>query len=182
MRTRILLVLGLLLLIGTTSLLATSTLFVFLTDLYNQISIKPQEKGSMTEFAIGIVSVDGRINEDPQDRFSWLVPEIETETATQNPREPSAESISNGQLKYNTYCAVCHGTTREINAEGFAKTKVNEVGMLAPAVITLTPSFTDGYIYQKVKYGGAVMPSLGYATTSRDRWDIVNYIRKLEKE
>jgi len=54
--------------------------------------------------------------------------------------------------------------------------------MIAPAVITLTPFFSDGYIYHKAKYGGSVMPVMGFAVTARERWNIVNYIRKLEKQ
>ena len=53
--------------------------------------------------------------------------------------------------------------------------------MIAPAVVALTPFFSDGYIYHKAKYGGAVMPPLGYAVDTRERWNIVNYIRELEK-
>ena len=54
--------------------------------------------------------------------------------------------------------------------------------MIAPAVVTLTPFFSDGYIYHKVKYGGAVMPIMGYAVAAEERWNIVNYIRELEKQ
>ncbi len=149
--------------------------------MFNQISIKPQEPGGMGTFPIGSVSVDGKVVEDPTDRFSWMVPEMSVKTAVRNPIESEAGSLANGQLKFNTYCRVCHGDTAAINEAGFAATKINDLGMIAPAVITLTPEFTDGYIYQKVKYGGAIMPSLGYATTDRDRWDIINYIRTLEK-
>jgi len=168
-------------LIGSSTLLAKSSVLVFLTDLYNQVSIKPQETGSMIEFAIGTVSVDGRMNEDPKDRFKWLVKEINSSTATANPIELTALSLSNGKLKFNTYCNVCHSDTTKINEEGFADTKANKLGMLAPALIPLTPGFTDGYLYNKIKHGGAVMPSLGYATTDGDKWDIINYIRQLEK-
>ena len=135
----------------------------------------------MGTFPIGIVSVDGRVNEDPADRFSWMEPEILDETATKNPLAPAPESLGNGKLKFDTYCLVCHGDSNAINEAGFAATKINELGMIAPAVVMLTPFFSDGYIFHKAKYGGAVMPALGYATTAKDRWDIVNYIRTLEK-
>jgi mono/diheme cytochrome c family protein len=173
--------LALFLILATLNLTAKSTLFTLATDMFNQISLKPQERGSMRTFPIGTVSVDGRINEDPADRFSWMEPEMSAETATQNPTTPVTESLANGKLKFNTYCLVCHGDTDAINEAGFAATKINDLGMIAPAVITLTPFFSDGYIFHKVKYGGAVMPTLGYATTATDRWDIVNYIRTLEK-
>ena len=184
MKARILLVAGIfvLVLVVAANLPAKSTLFTIVTDMFNQISIKPQEEGSMNAFVVGAVSTGGSEIEDPDDRFSRILKDIISPTATINPIQPDAASLADGKLKYDTYCAVCHGSTLEINKEGFAKTKINELGMIAPAVIALTPFFSDGYIYHKAKYGGAVMPAMGYAVPAHERWNIVNYIRKLEKQ
>jgi cytochrome c553 len=184
LKARILLVAGIfvLVLFVAVNLSAKSTLFTLVYDMFNQVSIKPQEMGSMNDFVIGAVSIDGSEIEDPKDRFSIIIKDVISKTATINPIKPAAASLADGKLKFNTYCAVCHGSTREINAEGFAKTKVNELGMIAPAVIALTPFFSDGYIYHKAKYGGAVMPAQGYAVAAEERWNIVNYIRELEKQ
>ncbi len=183
MRAKILLGAGvfLLALLVSGNLSAKSTLFTLITDMFNQISIKPQEQGSMNTFAVGSVSIDGAEIEDPNDRFTRIVKDILSEKATINPTSPDSASLADGELKFNTYCAVCHGTTREFNKEGFAKTKINDLGMIAPAVITLTPHFNDGYIFQKAKYGGSVMPAMGCAVGARERWNIVNHIRELEK-
>ena len=159
---------------------AKSALFTLFTDMFNQPSIKPQEEGSMEQFAIGTVSVDGRYYEDPADRFSTIIKDILSEKATINPVKPDAESLADGKFKFDTFCAVCHGTTTQYDPKGFAKAKINELGMIAPNIFYMTPFLSDGYIYHKAKYGGVLMPALGYATTARERWNIVNYIRKLE--
>ncbi len=184
MRNKLLIFTGVLILLVTTavSLQAKSSIFKLIFDMFNQVSIKPQEAGSMTQFPIGSVSIDGREIEDPDDRFTRIVKDIVSDTATINPVKPTTESLADGEFKFTTYCAVCHGSTREINEAGFAKTKINDLGMIAPAVITLTPFFNNGYIYNKAKYGGSIMPAMGYAVNDNERWNIVNYIRELEKQ
>ena len=182
MRIKIIVLFACLILFLAPNLPARTAFFNLITDMFNQISIKPQEIGSMSAFAVGTMSIDRKEFEDPNDRFSWFPKEIITDSAIRNPIGSSPISLADGELKYNTFCNVCHGDTRAINKEGFADTKVNKLGMVAPAVISLTPQFTDGYIHQKIKYGGAVMPALGYATTDFERWNVVNYIRELEKK
>lgn len=136
----------------------------------------------MQSFPIGSVSIEGKMVDNPADRFANQVAEITPETATKNPVPQSVTSLENGKYIFDTYCIVCHSDSRETNEEGFATTEINKLGMIAPALISISHQFNDGYIHKKIKFGGAVMPPLGYATTEQERWDVVNYIRKLETQ
>jgi len=184
-KRKALLLVSAVMLLMSPALMAKSSIFVLITDLYNQKSVKPQEQGSMLKFPEGSITTDGKLIEvTVNSDANWMEKESDPETATKNPIPATPESLANGELKYNTYCAVCHTSSTDTNDQGLAKSKVNEKGMIAPAMLALTPMFTDGYIYNKAKYAsGIVMPPLGYATTEKDRWDIINYIRtKLEKQ
>jgi len=182
LKTKALLLTLAFLVVAAMNLPAKSVILTFFTDMFNQISIKPQEEGGMQKFPIGSVSIDGKINEDPANRFTVQVKEIIPDTATQNPMAVSPESLANGKYIYYTYCNVCHTDSRKLNENGFADSKMNNLGMIAPSLIAITHQFSDGYIHNKIKYGGAVMPSLGNLTTSKERWDVVNNIRELEKQ
>ena len=92
MRVKILLIAAGILLLVAASLPAKSTLFTLIYDMFNQISIKPQEQGGMSEFVIGAVSIDGSEIEDPNDRFSRIIEDVISETATINPIKPDAAS------------------------------------------------------------------------------------------
>lgn len=183
MKLKVGILIGFMLVAGANLGFAKSSIWIAITDLYDQKSIKPQEQGSMTKFTVGTVTTKGKVYEATGQNFDWIGPEMDPATATKNPQAATPESLANGENKYNTYCSTCHTDSVETNANGLAASKVNDKGMLAPAMLLMTPGFADGYIYNKAKYGGAIMPPLGYATTEKDRWDIVNYIRnKLEKQ
>jgi mono/diheme cytochrome c family protein len=98
-----------------------------------------------------------------------------------NPIASSAESIARGRHEFETYCAVCHGE------DGMAAqtpdhpvtVKLGAAGA-PPFPLAATPSYTDGMLYTKIRYGKPLMP--GYPQIApEDRWHIINYIRTLFK-
>ena len=179
MKLKALLIIGLVLLMVTPNIFGKSSILVFVTDLYDQRSIKPQEKGSMLEFPIGSVTTDGKLMEFADGNFDWISRESNPKTTTKNPRPATPESLANGKLKFNTFCGACHGDGKTANKDFVADSKVNTKGMYAPVLAQMTPGLSDGYIFYKAKYAsGAIMPPLGYSTTDEERWDIVNYIRQ----
>lgn len=181
MKTKVLLLLVALVFGFMPWLWGTSAIRSWMTDMYNQVFIKPQAVGSMIQFPLGSVTTEGlEISSDGFQNpkaadFAWLLVRNDSEFATKNPTPASTESLKNGEYLYATYCAACHGT------DGENITNIGEMRGAVPlgSILGLDETITDGYLESKIRYGGldiVSMPPFGYSTTEKERWDIVNYI------
>ncbi|HVO34581.1 MAG TPA: cytochrome c [Gemmatimonadales bacterium] len=92
-----------------------------------------------------------------------------------NPVPPTAASLERGQILFNTYCIVCHGPAG--HSDGTVVPK-----FVPPPDITqaATQARSDGYIYALIKQGRGIMPKYGDKILGVDRWNVVNYVRKLQ--
>lgn len=94
-----------------------------------------------------------------------------------NPAPFKQQSVENGRRLFEIYCALCHGVDGK--GMGVVATK-----FIPPPDLTL-PMFqqqADGFIYGTIRNGGAVMPSYGEVLSSKERWDIVNFLRSLQRQ
>lgn len=93
-----------------------------------------------------------------------------------NPLTPSDASIARGDSLYRTVCWTCHGRTMAGDGPVAAK-------FIPPPDLLAENSRgrSDGFIYMYIRHGGAIMPSYGNAMTQRDGWDLVNYIRHMQR-
>ena len=148
--------------------------------MYNQISIKPQDEGSMQEFPLGSVTIDGIIvssdgyHNPNAESGEWMLQRNDQNIALKNPINPTKKSLKNGKYLYTVYCSACHGDSGE-------STDLGNMRGAPPIAIIIgsDPTFTQGYLFSKIKYGGVSiesMPGFGYSTTPKERWDIVNYV------
>ena len=100
-------------------------------------------------------------------------------------RNPLAGDMSEpvmkiGQKYYSTHCAVCHG----VHGEGGAKASVSEYMALKPPTLLSDKvnSWSDGNIYHVITMGQGVMGPYASHIPAQFRWQVVNYIRYLQKE
>ena len=93
-----------------------------------------------------------------------------------NPTDPTATLVA-GDTLYHTFCAVCHGTAGA--GDGTVGPRVG-----APSLLTdRARAYSDGYLYSMVRYGRGLMPRYGDKVyRHEDRWAIVNYVRKLQRD
>lgn len=94
-----------------------------------------------------------------------------------NPLGMDEQVLRTGARDFQTYCAVCHGTTGAGNGPLVGPGKFPfATNLLLPA----TEQRTDGYIYALIRVGRGLMPSY-QRIPARERWAVVNYIRHLQR-
>ncbi len=107
---------------------------------------------------------------------------FEASTSLKNPLagEMSEEVLSVGMTHYNTQCMVCHGQV----GEGSAKSTVAEFMALKPPTLLSDKirGWTDGQIYHVITIGQGVMGGYAHHIPQQERWQVVNYIRHLQKD
>jgi mono/diheme cytochrome c family protein len=94
-----------------------------------------------------------------------------------NPVKPTPESIASGKKIYGYDCAICHGE------DGVGKTSAGKQ-MKIPDLTdpALQKQRTDGEFFYVIKNGRNEMPLEGDRAKTDEMWDLVNYVRTLEKK
>ena len=148
---------------------STAQAFPWSQDLRRQVSIKTQEMPRPP--AKGSVCRNGRGSE--------VIPDDPASDALVNPMPPSSASIERGKASWNTWCIACHGAG--MKGDGMVVKK----GMMPPPTLVGTNANSmgksDGYIYGHIRRGGPLMPPYNFAVSSNDAWDLVNYVRAMQK-
>lgn len=87
-----------------------------------------------------------------------------------------------GQRYYETNCALCHGFKGEGGEN--AKSSISaKMALKPPAVVSdKVKGWTDGHLYHVITKGQGVMGPYASHIPQKFRWQVVNYIRFLEKQ
>jgi mono/diheme cytochrome c family protein len=95
-----------------------------------------------------------------------------------NPVDPTPENLAHGQHLFETDCAPCHGM------KGKGDGTVVHLLQHKPANLMtgVSKNLPDGYIYGYIRNGGIWMPEYDDAMSSKERWQVVVYLRALQKE
>jgi mono/diheme cytochrome c family protein len=85
-----------------------------------------------------------------------------------------------GQKYFETNCAVCHGQAGVVNPESNV---VKLMALKPPSVLSdKIKGWPDGHIYHVITEGQGVMGPYASHIPQAYRWQVVNYIRFLQKE
>lgn len=100
--------------------------------------------------------------------------------APANPVQADETSLARGQELFSINCTPCHGTTGKGDGPvaAFLQNK-KPIDLMGPIGLSLS----DGAIFMTITNGTpGGMPALNESLTVRERWDVVNYVRKLQQQ
>ncbi|OIR15847.1 hypothetical protein GALL_33480 [mine drainage metagenome] len=140
-------------------------------DMSEQISIKPQE--SVDPSHPGMATYPER--SVPVPGTTSFVKDMESADKQKNPVVANQKSIEFGGRLFGIYCTPCHGYAGK--GDGLVGQKL----VLQPYNLTAdhAKEVSDGYIWGMMTFGGAVMPSYANDLSPTERWNVVNYVRKV---
>jgi mono/diheme cytochrome c family protein len=137
-----------------------------------QPSVHPYQRGDVPRNTVaGTVPITGA---EADWSAEWGVANTVIADKLVNPLAEQAPSARADTL-FHTFCSVCHGQAGA--GDGPVGPKV-----AAPSLLTdRAKGYTDGYLYSMIRYGRGVMPRYGDKVRGIDRWDVVNYVRRLQR-
>jgi mono/diheme cytochrome c family protein len=111
------------------------------------------------------------------DEKPWVAPE--TSRAVKNPIPVNPQTLAAGAETYHENCEPCHGDLGKGDGD------TGKIIKKKPANFTdskLMSTETDGTLFWKMSEGRGPMPSWKDELSEKERWQLVNYIRKLGKD
>jgi mono/diheme cytochrome c family protein len=119
----------------------------------------------------------GRVAAQQTEPAPWVAPDDAKKV--KNPVPSNAESLAAGEQLFSDNCVLCHGEKGVGDGPGAKTIKVKPANFTDPK---LQASETDGSLFWKMTNGRGPMPSWRDTLSDQERWQLVNYIRKLGKD
>ncbi len=93
-----------------------------------------------------------------------------------NPVPSTPASLARGRALFVARCVPCHGQ------EGHGGGPVSKFFPPAPDLAYATVRRrSDGFIWGTISYGGRAMPPAREGLTEADRWNLVNWVREIQR-
>jgi mono/diheme cytochrome c family protein len=94
-----------------------------------------------------------------------------------NPLPADDATIAYGRALYEMYCTPCHGTDGTGTGGAVAR-YFPRVGDLGSGDVQ---QHGDGWLYAIITTGTSTMPAYGHELDSRERWQVVRFVRTLAR-
>ena len=122
--------------------------------------------------------VEGTVNRGwlPYDYVNSPAGYQEAKANLKNPLPYTEENQAEGMQLYTIYCAICHGD--QGNGKGTLVQREKILGV--PSYDDAGRNITEGSIYHVMYWGINTMGSYASQTTTKERWQIVQYVESLK--
>ena len=107
----------------------------------------------------------------------WVAPDEAKKV--KNPVPANQETLAAAQQLFTDNCVLCHGEKGVGDGPGAKTIKIKPANFTDPKI---QASETDGSLFWKMTNGRGPMPSWKDDLSEKERWELVNYIRKLGKD
>ena len=132
--------------------------------------------GICTVFAIFIFAAGRMVAQDAAPK-PWVAPD--DARSVKNPVPATPENLTAGAGLFSDNCGLCHGPKGMGDGPGAAAIKVKPANFTDKKLMSLE---TDGSLFWKISNGRGPMPVWKDVLTDTERWQLVDYIRKLGKD
>ena len=105
----------------------------------------------------------------------WPVPA--QASSTKSPLANDAATIKEGMTVYQSFCSPCHGNKGKGDGVAAAALTIKPADHTSAAML----NETDGSLFYKISEGRTPMPQYKTALTETQRWELVAFIRTLNK-
>jgi len=126
---------------------------------------------ALSSFMFMLIGSSKRPKQDP----NWVAPKYANDI--KNPHRGDEKATAQGKKLFNNMCAICHGKKGKGNGVAGVSLIPRPANFLAIDV----KKETDGAIFWKMTEGKPPMASYKEILTDDQRWDLVCYIRQLQK-
>jgi mono/diheme cytochrome c family protein len=100
------------------------------------------------------------------------------DTLPVNPIVADEISLQRGEILFSIYCELCHGEHGQGNGP---LSEYYEARPLRPLTSSNVTAQFDGQLFRTISEGYSRMPPQAEALDTRERWDVINYLRTLEE-
>ena len=105
----------------------------------------------------------------------WPVPA--QASSTKSPLANNATTIKEGMTVYQSFCSPCHGNKGKGDGVAAAALTIKPADHTSASML----NETDGSLFYKISEGRTPMPQYKAALTETQRWELVAFIRTLNK-
>jgi len=107
----------------------------------------------------------------------WVAPDDSRKV--KNPVPATPDNLAAGESLFHDNCELCHGPKGMGDGPGAAAIKVKPANFTDAKLMALE---TDGSLFWKMSNGRGPMPIWKDTLSETERWQLVNFIRKLGKD